>query len=472
MASQKENVRTTTPKNINENNDDEGSNTINALRREIDELKRKLLDKEENIDDLVRERDEGGDEIYDLKLKLANAWNVLRNARDNGDRVIEVGRIIRTGETKSYCPAAKQETATNALRKEIEKLKDNLSDKENTIDDLVQERDEAQDEVYELKLKLADAWKITKFTDNGERVREVARLIKINRGDKSYESYCAAAKGTDMNVKSDNASSKLSKSLIRTVSRNTKLEKEQEKSIDGKDLEKLADTRKHDKTDATKPRAPVTSIDSGIGIDVDTLKDHLERKIDSLIEIKLNERLPSLAKSETVEGEMGSTDAPTNDMNTNDDTSRKSEARERENNLIIHGLEETECNNIDQNKVIHLFNAVGVKFKPQVTYRLGKKEEGKRRPLMVCLQSKMESNSVMSNMWRLGNLRNMNERVSVTYDYTLEERRLIKEFVEEAKRRNMNAGNDNDRNEGYAWRVRGTPKTKLRIVKIRQQTEE
>ena len=80
MASQKENVRTTTPQNINKNKDDEGSNTINALRREIDELKRKLLDKEENIDDQVSERDEGCDEIYELKLKLANAWNVLRNA--------------------------------------------------------------------------------------------------------------------------------------------------------------------------------------------------------------------------------------------------------------------------------------------------------------------------------------------------------------------------------------------------------
>ena len=141
--------------------------------------------------------------------------------------------------------------------------------------------------------------------------------------------------------------------------------------------------------------------------------------------------------------------------------SRKPEARERENNVIIHGLGETECNSTDQNKVRLLFNAVGVNLQPQVSYRLGMKEEGKKRPLMVPLQSKMERDNVISNMWRLRNSRNISERVSVTYDYTLEERRLIKEFVEEANRRNMNAENDNDRNEGYAWRVRGASKTTL-----------
>ena len=91
---------------------------------------------------------------------------------------------------------------------------------------------------------------------------------------------------------------------------------------------------------------------------------------------------------------------------------------------------------------------------------------------MVKLKSKIERDNVMSNMWRLKNSTNANERVSVTYDYTLEERRQIKEYVNEAKRRNSTAKNDNDRKDGYAWKVRGTPKTKLRIVKIRQQIEE
>ena len=162
---------------------------------------------------------------------------------------------------------------------------------------------------------------------------------------------------------------------------------------------------------------------------------------------------------------------PTNDRNTNVDT-WKAKAEERDSNIVIHGLDETNCNKIDQTKIKNLFNIVEVQLKPQVSYRLGMKEEGKKRPLLVKLPSKIERDNVMSNMWRLKNSMNANERVSVTYDCTLEERRKIKEYVDEAKRRNTTAKNDNDRKDVYAWKVRGTPKTKLRIVKIRQQTEE
>ena len=71
------------------------------------------------------------------------------------------------------------ETTVNALSAEIRALKNKLSDKEETIDYLVQERDEASREIYELKLKLADAWKIT-VADDAEKVREVARLVRIS----------------------------------------------------------------------------------------------------------------------------------------------------------------------------------------------------------------------------------------------------------------------------------------------------
>ena len=52
---------------------DEKEATITALRIEIDNLKKKVADQEETIDDLVEDRDEGWDEVYRLKLKLEEA---------------------------------------------------------------------------------------------------------------------------------------------------------------------------------------------------------------------------------------------------------------------------------------------------------------------------------------------------------------------------------------------------------------
>ena len=49
--------------------------------------------------------------------------------------------------------------------------------------------------------------------------------------------------------------------------------------------------------------------------------------------------------------------------------------------------------------------------------------------------------------------------LSVRDDYTTEERELIKTFTDEAKRKNE-AGDTN------VWKVRGTPKNGLHVVKI------
>ena len=51
------------------------------------------------------------------------------------------------------------------------------------------------------------------------------------------------------------------------------------------------------------------------------------------------------------------------------------------------------------------------------------------------------------------------KKISVTDDYTIEEREEIRRWVNKA----------NDNNDGmkdYVWTVRGTPKTGIRLVKI------
>ena len=65
-------------------------------------------------------------------------------------------------------------------------------------------------------------------------------------------------------------------------------------------------------------------------------------------------------------------------------------------------------------------------------------------------------------MARLGNLKNAEDafrKVSIHDDYTLEEREMVRDFVKKAEAKNA-AENTQE------WKVRGTPKTGLRLVKI------
>ena len=100
-----------------------GNNKINeaiikALKEEIENLQQKVAEQEETIDFLVLERDEESDEVYKLRLKLADAWNVT--LPDNPARIREVIRISRLNdEEKSYCDTVK-EAHTNQERKNTE----------------------------------------------------------------------------------------------------------------------------------------------------------------------------------------------------------------------------------------------------------------------------------------------------------------------------------------------------------------
>ena len=63
------------------------------------------------------------------------------------------------------------------LKHEVNRLKKKIADQDETIDDLDQERDELYDEIYRLRLTLAEAWKITLATD-AEKAREVANCTR------------------------------------------------------------------------------------------------------------------------------------------------------------------------------------------------------------------------------------------------------------------------------------------------------
>ena len=69
----------------------------------------------------------------------------------------------------------------------------------------------------------------------------------------------------------------------------------------------------------------------------------------------------------------------------------------------------------------------------------------------------------MFKLWMLKYIRMKFRRLSITHDYTQVERKIIKSYVEEAKKRNMSD------TEGYKWQVLGTPRQGMSLIKIAMQ---
>ena len=68
---------------------------------------------------------------------------------------------------------------------------------------------------------------------------------------------------------------------------------------------------------------------------------------------------------------------------------------------------------------------------------------------------------VMRNLWKLRNSDDKFKKLRITEDYTQEERSLIRSFVEKAKVKSQEESNNQ-----YIWRVKGTTKTGLRLMKF------
>ena len=91
--------------------------------------------------------------------------------------------------------------------------------------------------------------------------------------------------------------------------------------------------------------------------------------------------------------------------------------------------------------------------------RLGNANPDKKRPVKVILNNIDDKEKIMSELNKLKNADPTIRRISVRDDYTLEERKLIQTMNEEAKKRN-------EAEKVTHWKVRGTPKNGLRVVKV------
>ena len=83
----------------------------------------------------------------------------------------------------------------------------------------------------------------------------------------------------------------------------------------------------------------------------------------------------------------------------------------------------------------------------------------KRRPIKLILKDDDERQRNMKNLYKLKSMGYL--RISVTDDFTINERKKIKEMHENAKKKNTEC-DDGD----FIWRVRGSPRTYLHLKKI------
>ena len=168
----------------------------------------------------------------------------------------------------------------------------------------------------------------------------------------------------------------------------------------------------------------------------------------------LTENIPSTSTAKDLRDSMKET--------RNEQLVQERERKLRASNIIIHGVDEKEGNSKEKDEeFINVFlGTIGNNTKPESIVRLGKYDMNKSRPIKVKMISENEKLNVMS---RLSNLKNAEEnlkRISVTDDYTIEERAEIRKWIEKAKEHNR------DEQGNITWKVRGTPKNGLRLVRF------
>ena len=104
---------------------------------------------------------------------------------------------------------------------------------------------------------------------------------------------------------------------------------------------------------------------------------------------------------------------------------------------------------------------------PSIAHRLGRKKEHQARPIKIVMESRSHKAEFMSKLSNLKYAGPVYNKARVTDDHSWEERQEIRRWVKMAKEKNEKDGEMTN----YLWKVRGTPKSGLRIVQIRTYDE-
>ena len=208
----------------------------------------------------------------------------------------------------------------------------------------------------------------------------------------------------------------------------------------------------------------------------------MESKFKAVIENKLDEKMTTMSaltedQKEQVQNEIPAKARPrsyssalngTEDFRLimqeakNQEIIEEREKVRREKNFIVHGLEEIgeqidSIKNNDENTIAKILEVVGVERQMENCTRLGKQEQNKNRTLKVVMKTKQDKESVLQNLRKLKGTAEVFGKISVTDDFTKNEREQIRRYVKDAEAK---SAEDPDN----MYRVRGDPKNGLRLV--------
>ena len=234
--------------------------------------------------------------------------------------------------------------------------------------------------------------------------------------------------------------------------------------------ENVMETAEKDLQEATSKHAEIgkdsaqaiTGNDSGIELNIDAvtqeIKDH--------VEILVNEKLSEIGIKHSREKDLT---VPGNDTKERLSGSllRKNTTKEdiRDLSIIIHGINESETP--DDFFIKELFDILEVNSGPMIAHRLGEKKEDRGRPIKIVMETKKHKAEFMTKLWKLRYAGPAHKEARITDDYTWEERQEIRRWVKMAKDKNQK--DDEQGMKDHVWKVRGTPKSGLRLVQIRKQ---
>ena len=330
---------------------------------------------------------------------------------------------------------AKLQILTNTLEKkeyERRKLKDHNDD---VINSLVAERDEIIEMKFDMRKKLQES------TTTINKMEEERRKLKDLNESLITERNCMSAHNCVLQARLD----KINENASGDLTPNIDVSKEKES--------------------CRKICSSVPSTDSGV--DMQSLTKLIVDRVGIMImmDSKLKDHVqpnqpPRMKTNEEEFVEV----IPTNIMvsnRLNEPSNTNTIPDKREFNIIIHGLrEDSTKREYDRTVIKELFDTVGLEYhSPSSIDRLGVKTFNNVRPMRLTMATRKEKSEFMSKLGRLRYGPEILKKISITDDYTLEERKEIHRWVEEAKRRSMNE-------DGYEWKVRGSPKSKLRLIKI------
>ena len=130
--------------------------------------------------------------------------------------------------------------------------------------------------------------------------------------------------------------------------------------------------------------------------------------------------------------------------------------KKRSLNIIIHGIKETANAEILISSFCREVGGHGEDITKII--RIGRKEQGKCRPIKLIFKDELSKKKIMDNLTKLKGKQEY-VGISITHDYSFLERRLIKSWVEQAREKSA-------KSDRYTFKVWGNVKDGLYLKRF------